>query len=176
MRSTAATACASAMVGPFDPGHDRDAQLLTGHPGAPVEDIPLQQGEETLDGGVVAARGHCPPRSNQAVAGQCAQELPAAKLRPSGAVNDATGDIAAHGDRVLESPHREGRFHPGADGVSNDLVPEHVFDRAEIELALAALVLGDVGQPPVVGLARELENPARHRDGVPSAASSVTSG
>lgn len=33
-----------------------------------------------------------------------------------------------------------------------------------------------IGEPPVVGLAGELEDPARHRHGNPSAASSFTSG
>ena len=44
------------MVGPFDPGHDRDPQLLAGVPGAAVEDALLQQAEEGLHGGVVAGR------------------------------------------------------------------------------------------------------------------------
>src|SRR5450830_1870177 len=36
----------AAVVGPFDPGHDRQAQLVAGVPPAPVQDVLLQQGEE----------------------------------------------------------------------------------------------------------------------------------
>ena len=31
----------AAVVGPFDPGHDRNAQLLAGGPGVAVEDVLL---------------------------------------------------------------------------------------------------------------------------------------
>src|SRR4051794_32985381 len=37
----------------------------------------------------------------------------------------------------------------------------------KVELAFAAVVLGDVGEPAVVGLAGDIEDPARHRDGDP---------
>ena len=44
-------------------------------------------------------------------------------------------------------------------------------------IRLDELGMGDrVGEPPVVGLARKLQYPARHRDGDPVAASSLTSG
>src|SRR5690606_40101023 len=41
------------VVGPFDPGHDRDPQLLSGGPSLPVQDVALKQAEEALHGGVV---------------------------------------------------------------------------------------------------------------------------
>lgn len=46
---------ASAVVGPLDPAHDRDPQLLTCVPAAPVEDVVLQQAEKALHGGVIAS-------------------------------------------------------------------------------------------------------------------------
>jgi len=46
---------ASAVVGAFDPGHDREAQLLLRCPGAAVEDVFLHQAEEGFHRGVVAA-------------------------------------------------------------------------------------------------------------------------
>ena len=39
------------MVGPFDPGDDRDGEFLLGVPAPTVEDILLQQLGETLHGG-----------------------------------------------------------------------------------------------------------------------------
>ncbi len=44
----------AAVVGAFDPGDDREAQLLAGVPGLAAEDVLLQQAEEALHGGVVA--------------------------------------------------------------------------------------------------------------------------
>lgn len=47
---------ALAMVGPFDPNHDRHPQLLTGRPPLLVEDILLQEREERLHRSIVTAR------------------------------------------------------------------------------------------------------------------------
>ena len=41
---------ASPVLGPFDPGHDCDGELLAGGSGAAVEDVPSRQGEEALYG------------------------------------------------------------------------------------------------------------------------------
>ncbi len=71
------------------------------------------------------------------------QELPASKLTASVAVDHAAGDVAAHHDGVLERPDSQVRLHPRVDGVSDDLVGEHVLDRAEIELALGGLDSSD---------------------------------
>ena len=57
------------VVGPFDPGHDRDAQFLSAGPGAAVEDVLLQQAEEALHRRVVAARRDPAHGSDKAVAG-----------------------------------------------------------------------------------------------------------
>ena len=45
----------AAVVGALDPRNDRDPQLVTGRPGAPVENVVLQQREEALHGGVSPA-------------------------------------------------------------------------------------------------------------------------
>lgn len=39
---------ASAVVGPFDPGHDRDAEFLAGVPGLAIQHVLLQEREERL--------------------------------------------------------------------------------------------------------------------------------
>jgi hypothetical protein len=43
------------VIGPFDPDDDRQAQLLAGGPALTVQDVLLQQGEERLHRGVIAA-------------------------------------------------------------------------------------------------------------------------
>jgi hypothetical protein len=40
------TLATPAVVGPFDPDHDREAELVPRPPALPVEDVALQQGEE----------------------------------------------------------------------------------------------------------------------------------
>ena len=42
-----------AVVGPFDAGHDRQAQFLANDPLLTVQDVLLEQGEERLHRGVV---------------------------------------------------------------------------------------------------------------------------
>src|SRR5690606_10190283 len=71
---------AAAVVGPLDPGHDRDAQLVAGGPGAPVEDVLLQEREERLHGGVVARGADSAHRSDHAVTSQGADRLSGAEL------------------------------------------------------------------------------------------------
>jgi hypothetical protein len=44
-----------AVVGPLDPGDDRQAEFLSGGPAVAVEHVLLQQGEEGLDRGIVTA-------------------------------------------------------------------------------------------------------------------------
>src|SRR5690606_31578879 len=70
----------SPVVGALDPGDDRDAQLLAGGPGSPVEDVLLQEREEALHRGVVARCADSAHRADHAVAADLAQELPAAEL------------------------------------------------------------------------------------------------
>src|SRR3954454_8952932 len=57
----------ASVVGPLDPGDDRDTQLFAGGPGAPVEDVLLQQAEEGLHGGVVAGGTDAAHRADHGV-------------------------------------------------------------------------------------------------------------
>jgi hypothetical protein len=57
---------------------------------------------------------------------------------------------AAAGDSGLQGSHREGRLHPGVDGIAHEAAGVDVLDRAQIQLALAGRVLGDVREPQPV--------------------------
>lgn len=65
-------------------------------------------------------------------------------------MHDASGGITASRHRVVQGVHRETGFHSVRDRVADDPAGEHVFDGAEVELALVGPVLGDVGQPEFV--------------------------
>ena len=99
----------------------------------------------------VTAGGDSSHRADHPVAGQSKQELPASKLRSTIAVNHTTGDISAHRDGVAQRVHGQAGLHPRVDRVPDDLVREHVFDRAEIKFALCGgPVFGNVCQPQLV--------------------------
>lgn len=68
----------AAVVGPSDPGHHCQAQILAGLPALPVQHVALQQGEERFHRGVVAAGADSAHRAGQTVASQRFDEL----LRP----------------------------------------------------------------------------------------------
>jgi len=55
------------VVGPLDPDHDRQAQFLPGSSSLLVEDVLLQEGEEGLHRGVVAASADAAHRPGDAV-------------------------------------------------------------------------------------------------------------
>lgn len=52
---------------------------------------------------------------------------------------------------MVQGVHRERGLHSRVDRVADDPVGVHVFDGAEVELAFIGAVLGDVGQPDLVG-------------------------
>jgi hypothetical protein len=52
---------------------------------------------------------------------------------------------------ILERIDGQGSTHPGVHGPSYNPVAPHVLDRAQIQLAPARPVLGDIGQPHDVG-------------------------
>jgi hypothetical protein len=65
-------------------------------------------------------------------------------------VQAAACDLVAAGDRVVEGGDHEASLHPPVDGPADDPVRVHVLDGAQIELALAGGVLGDVREPQPV--------------------------
>ena len=73
----------ASVVGPLDPGDDRDAQLLAGGPGASVEDVLLQQAEERFHSGVVARGANSAHGPDHAVTGQGTNRFPGAKMAVS---------------------------------------------------------------------------------------------
>ena len=67
---------AASVVGAFDPGDDRDAQLFAGVPGVAVEHVLLQQREELLHGGVVTGGSDLAHRAEHPVTEQGLLQLP----------------------------------------------------------------------------------------------------
>src|SRR5690625_5929243 len=65
-------------------------------------------------------------------------------------MDDATGRVPTPGYRVVQGVHCKTSLHSVADGVADDAAGEHVFDGAEVELALVGPVVGDDGQPHFV--------------------------
>jgi hypothetical protein len=58
----------SAVVGAFDPGNDREAELVAARPALAVEDVLLEQREPRLHRGVVRCRRDAPHRADEPVA------------------------------------------------------------------------------------------------------------
>ena len=65
---------AAPVVGPFDPGDNRDPQLVTGLPATAVEDVLLQQREEGLHRRVVTGGTDLAHRPVQVLLVQCVHE------------------------------------------------------------------------------------------------------
>ena len=151
-QSAEAGLASAAVVGPFDPGDDRDPQLLAGGPAAPVQDVLLQQREERFHRGVVAGGRRPGPSIRPGRGG-------AARPGTSGTGIAIPGRSGPRSRRrrptraataLSEGVDGEPGLHPVADGVAHDPAGVDVLDRAQVELALAGGVLGDVGQPQLV--------------------------
>src|SRR5699024_6667935 len=71
---------ALAVILPLQPGHDRQSQLLTGRPPAPVQHILLQQTEERLHGRIVTGCPDPAHRTDQPVTFQRLSEFPGPEL------------------------------------------------------------------------------------------------
>ncbi len=67
---------AASVVGAFDPGDDREAELIAGGPALPIEHVALEEREERFHGGVVAGGSDLAHRSDHAVADQGTLEFP----------------------------------------------------------------------------------------------------
>jgi hypothetical protein len=93
-------------VGALDRGDDRDAQLVAGIPAAAVQDVPLQQAEEALHGGVVAGRADEAHGSDHVVAAQCVDEPSASKSRSAVAMNNAASDVSFGGRSLVDPVHQ----------------------------------------------------------------------
>lgn len=107
----------AAVVSAFDPGHDRDPQLVLGGPSATVEDVVLQQSEEALHGRVVSGRvdpGHL-VRVDRVL------QFPQPKLAAPVRVQDTTSDRLAL-DPAL-----------GATALSRTATARRAFIRESIE-------------------------------------------
>lgn len=99
------------VVGPLDPGHDRDPEFFAGGPDATVEDVLLQQAEEGLHGRVVAGSSDPPYRSGHPVAVERPDELPGAELRSAIAVQNAPVDVSTPGHGVVQGGRGQAGLH-----------------------------------------------------------------
>src|SRR4051794_29670955 len=84
------------------------------------------------------------------MAGQGSVNLPGANLAAPVGVQDGPGDVTATSDGHLDRGDDEAGFHAFIDGPADDPVRARVLDRAQVELAFVAAVLGDVGEPQLV--------------------------
>src|SRR5690606_16198342 len=89
-------------------------------------------------------------RSDEVMTVQSVHELPGTELRSAVRMDDATGRVATPGYCVVQGVYRETGLHSVADRVAHDAAGEHVFDGAEVELALVGPVLRDISKPQFV--------------------------
>lgn len=67
---------AATVVGAFDPGDDRDAELFSAPPTLAVQDVLLEQGEERFHRSIVAGSTDLRHRADEAMTVQGMHELP----------------------------------------------------------------------------------------------------
>jgi hypothetical protein len=103
---------------------------------------------------LVACRADSPYRADDPVVVEGPEELPGPELRSAIAVQNAPVDVSTPGNSVVEGCDGQAGLHPCVDRVSDDPLAEDVLDRAEIQLAFAGGVFGDVGEPQPVGAIR----------------------
>jgi len=141
------------VIGPLDPGHDGEAEVLASGPAPTVEHVLLEQREERFHRGVVAGGADSAHGSDEAVAVEFGLEAPRTELAAPVAVNGGVGRVSAL-DRHPQRRHRELRGHPFVDRVSDDPVRPDVLHGAEIDLALTGRVFGNVGESEAVRAGR----------------------
>ena len=79
-------------------------------------------------------------RADHAVTNERPLRLPRSKLTAPVGVQDAAGDVTtATSSGVVDRVHREAGLHAAVDRVADSAVGSDVFDRAQVELALAGL-------------------------------------
>ena len=115
------------------------------------EDVLLQQGEERLHRGVVGAGADPAHRPGQAgVRRRAWTKAWDRNWLPRSEWTTVPAGLGAGRRRCVSGVDGQLGGHPGGDGVADDPVGAGVLDRAQVELALAGGVLGDVGQPQPV--------------------------
>lgn len=62
----------------------------------------------------------------------------------------ATSKFSAPRDRAVQGVYRDRGFHPGVNRIADDIVAEHVPDRANVRIAFKRTMFGDGGQPQFV--------------------------
>ena len=124
---------------------------MSGSPGLAVEDVLLQESEERLHRGVVTTRPDPAHRAAQPVTFECFTEFPRPELGSSVRMHDHPGRLPPVSHGHLECVDRDPGLHPRVDRVTHDPVGEHIFDRTQVHLSLSGAVLGDVGEPQLVG-------------------------
>ena len=144
----------TAVIGPLDPGDDRDSQILAGDPDVTVKDVLLQQAEERLHGGVVPGSTDPTHRSDHGMTGKGTYVFPTSKLRSAVGMEHAAGAVTTPGDGVVQCVDCDRGFHPRVDRITDDTVGEHVLDRTNVQFAFKCSMLGDVRQPQFVSPSR----------------------
>lgn len=89
------------VVGPFDPGDDRDAQLFSRGPGASVENVLLKECEERFHGCAVARGADSAHGSDHAVSVQSPHEALGSQLRSAVRVKHAVADDPVGVDALI---------------------------------------------------------------------------
>lgn len=90
------------MIGALDPGHDREPQLFSCGPAAPVKDVVLQQTEKRFHRCIVTGSTNSAHRPDHVVLVKRTPELPTPKLRSSVRVQDATGYVPSTHDCIVQ--------------------------------------------------------------------------
>ena len=78
------------------------------------------------------------------------QELSASKLTSPVRVDDASGDIPAPCNGVIDCVDGDSGFHPVRDGIPNNPPGEHVFDRTQVKLSFPGPMFRDIHQPKAI--------------------------
>ncbi len=143
---------AASVVGVLDPEPDCVVALVVGAPAAAVEHVLLHQGPEGLHRGVVPGGGDSAHRALQPGDGQDRAEGPGTEL---GGFNRSECTTTTPPGRRRAIAVRKAVAASCAvirsSIAADDAVAEQVLDRAAVDLPLGGRVLGDVGDPHLIG-------------------------
>ena len=113
---------ATAVVGPFDPGDDREASSSRVAQSLPVQDVLLQQGEEGLHRGVVAARTDPAHRPDEPVVAEVRTKAWDRNWLPRSEWTIVSRPGRGARSRCAARRTARARLHPRVDGVADDPV------------------------------------------------------